>query len=169
MSNRLFGPMGQWTDDATRIQLKVAGALKPIIEDNHFFDVRDLEAVINDAVAEMFLIQRMSYKYDLPVETKPSNEVNTLPAGYGTTTGPHDGLWACIDNHQSGYDRDRQRVKELGDVGSMFKVTSVDMGSSMTYIKLSGHDQSFNSVNFRFYKDGVAHCIYSDPVYNGYL
>ena len=163
MKTRIYGPMGQWTEEATRIQLKVSAAMKPVIEDNLNFDIRDLESVVIDAITELFIVQRLSDKYDVPV--KNIREVET--AG-GASRGRLPGLWAEISSHSAGYDIDKARAKALGEIGDRFEVDKVSMGGSSTSITLVGKTEHYNSVNFNFLKDGIYHDIYNDPDYNPY-
>ena len=71
----------------------------------------------------------------------------------------------CVDN---GYD-DGKALAEAGiKLFDEFEVEEISMGQSYTTIYLKGFKKGFNSVHFKFYKDGKSLDIYADPRYNPY-
>lgn len=73
-------------------------------------------------------------------------------------------LTAVYNYPQNGY-----RPAEQLKVGKDYNVECVDMGQSSTYIRLSGFDGYFNSVQFDFFEDGKPIDIYRSPNYNPYM
>lgn len=72
----------------------------------------------------------------------------------------------CTDN---GYD-DGKALAEAGiKLFDEFEVEEISMGQSYTTIYLKGFKNGFNSVHFKFYKDGKPLDIYSDSRCNPYL
>ena len=54
-----------------------------------------------------------------------------------------------------GYDREREVANELLEVGKLYDLVDLYIGSSYTDIWLEGFEDSFNSVMFDFYRDGI--------------
>ena len=53
-----------------------------------------------------------------------------------------------------GYDRERKIANELLEVGKLYNLEDLCIGSSYTNIWLEGFENSFNSVMFDFYRNG---------------
>lgn len=53
--------------------------------------------------------------------------------------------------------------------GVKYDVKEIGIGGWETDIKLHGSDQTYNSVNFEFYKDGEVYDIFEDSELNPYL
>ena len=81
-------------------------------------------------------------------------------------------LFAKVTSPTNGYEWDRESVKLL-DQDQFYEVLNLCIGGSHTSFSIVDIPQSFNSVNFTFYKlvDGeyIMHDILSDPQYNSYL
>lgn len=76
------------------------------------------------------------------------------------------------DNYGADPDGIREKVIEELEIGKIYEVDSVYMGSSYTTIYLKGisiEDNGFNSILFKFYMNDKLHDIYNDPKYNPYL
>ena len=71
----------------------------------------------------------------------------------------------CTDN---GYDEGKALVEAGIKLFDEFEVEYIDMGQSYTGVCLKGFENEFNSVHFKFYKDGKPLDIYADPRYNPY-
>lgn len=82
-------------------------------------------------------------------------------------------LYARYVNFNGGMNGEAEEVADVLVQNQYYKVADVDMGQSMTHIRLKGFEGIFNSVFFEFYflENGefVEHDIFDDPDYNPYI
>ena len=83
-------------------------------------------------------------------------------------------LYARVAFPESGEEYDQKKLRNI-DWGKFYPVKLISMGSSRTFIELSGVEGYWNSVNFAFYEsntysyeDMVKVNIYNSPIYNPY-
>lgn len=82
---------------------------------------------------------------------------------FGAMSG--NGLKAQFNYPECGTDADIDWAKNVGLAkGMMYDVESVDMSQSVTYIKITGYKNPFNSIQFDFFEDGKPLDIYRDTL-----
>ena len=56
---------------------------------------------------------------------------------------------------KGGYEKEREIAKNLLVVGKIYNLVDLYIGSSYSQIWIKGFEDSFNSVMFEYYRDGV--------------
>ena len=79
-------------------------------------------------------------------------------------------LKARYERFDCGRQSDRDKADKLLVKHETYEVERVNMGQSLTTVKLKGFNTTFNSVLFDFYdENGAPVNIYKNPRYNSYL